>query len=435
VIYLLLCLGIFFTELIRRRSGLVSVPGILAAVMILNELTIILYQQLGLPNTETVWLSFQPTLTDPSVQSAFVDFTLVIFAAFLGQALGGARRRAIFRQFVPLDHGHRSIGSLSKWFILASASICLVHLALIDHSKLWQSVGYQATKDAAEMGFGGKLSPLFLLPRFLAFPCIALGAICLSRREPLLAALCGAVAAYAIALGLAQSSRVVPLYFATAFGVALMIERRPISIVKAILLFLVVISALAVLKGRAQHDQGLSVALSTFIPGSVSVSDLYGLFLNTNAGGLITADGLIARGEYPEVYKLLSFSPLPSLIDRFSAIRDQSEIRINFYTPLNAFAESYRFGWGYLTLFLISIILWVHSSRTVERLRMLPITYANLVIALLVVVSLDQYSLRTSYRLLILSTMVSYVAYLLFRGRPRLYGSAGRIPVRTVAGD
>jgi len=303
--------------------------------------------------------------------------------------------------------------NLFRILVWISFAVNVLHFLVIDRDKLWNASGYQIMKDPEQMGFSAALLPLFLLPRLTGFVAITGMIVFLRKRDLLTSALSALAFAYSFLLSLAQNSRLAALYVLAALAANAMIGRRLFTIVNLALLSFSMITAVSVLKGRHDPMQGVEYALWQLFSFNVEGPDALGLFLNLNAGGLIAADSIITNANYPDRYKVLSFSPLPSLIDGFSDIRDQEERRINFFTPINAFGEVYLFGGAFIGVFLATIYLWVRSAAVASRLLGPRFSVVITLLGVLSAVSLQQYSLRTAYRFMLISIVVCYGAIFL----------------------
>jgi hypothetical protein len=149
------------------------------------------------------------------------------------------------------------------------------------------------------------------------------------------------------------------------------------------------------------------------------------LFINSIAnifGGVIVfAHTLtLSPATYPSLYKFLSFSPLPSIIDNFSSIRD-AQVRINKYGPYNSIAEAYWFGANYFLaffafvatcVFYIEKFWWKAKNLNFGTYK----AYSAFIFLTFSFFMINQYPLRNSLRWLFLSFLISLWGYY-FSGR------------------
>jgi len=130
--------------------------------------------------------------------------------------------------------------------------------------------------------------------------------------------------------------------------------------------------------------------------------------MNIFQGPLVLAEALrMTPLTYPSKYEMISFSPFPAFVDGWQKINDL-QYRVNRYTPFNAFAELYYFGWAYILAFILIFIVciriltrvYLQLGPVVGLLLMSPCVYALLY--------LHQYPLRNSIRLIYYTTVVVY---------------------------
>ncbi len=112
---------------------------------------------------------------------------------------------------------------------------------------------------------------------------------------------------------------------------------------------------------------------------------------------------------YPVAYKLLSFSPFPSMIDGFGHVR-HLEHRVNMFAPFSNFAEAYHFGPGYfVALLLILFVSLIILSRFWQRYRG-GFAFFLLAPAYFMFLRMHLYPLRGTFRWL-LASLVAVVVF------------------------
>jgi len=410
MIWLWSALSLLMVVIIVRSVGVLSVGGVFAATCVLSQATILAVSSFDLAYlTDSSWISFRPVASLDAREAACELYFLVVAATCLAVTVPKLPSSTRMVTQLKTSFGDKQT-NLFRTIIWISFAVNLVHFVLIDRDKLWSAAGYQVMKNPEQMGFSAALLPLFLLPRFTGFVAIT-GLVVFLRKKDLIASAASIVAfAYSFLLSLAQNSRLASLYILAALAANALIGRRLVTIVNAALLCFSMVTAIAVLKGRHDPTQGVGQAVSQLFSFDVEGADFLGLFLNLNASGLITADSIVTNANYPDRYKELSFSPFPSVVDGFSDIREQEERRVNYFTPINAFGEVYLFGSEYIAIFLASIYVWVRSSAVASRKLGPRFSAVITLLGILSAVTLQQYSLRTGYRFILVSIAVCLVA-------------------------
>ncbi|MCG9736455.1 hypothetical protein L1D51_21095, partial [Pseudoalteromonas shioyasakiensis] len=176
-------------------------------------------------------------------------------------------------------------------------------------------------------------------------------------------------------------------------------------------LFLSALSLAKVMLGRGQSTQGISAISEQFsLVWDVGIFNVFFMSLyNLAEGGLNIANSFLIDQRHSELYKILSFSPLPSFIDGFSSISETESIRLHTYVPMSGISEVYLFGGVYPFVFYFFLyIIFVN----VERLRFTkgPGLYVLFsVITLYSVSTLFSYSLRTTWKIMLLILVVSFL--------------------------
>ena len=107
------------------------------------------------------------------------------------------------------------------------------------------------------------------------------------------------------------------------------------------------------LAGRGSGAHGLSQVprAPELAAGFVSEQPLEGIG-NLGEGIFSTAEIFVSRPDYDTAYAVLSFSPLFSAVDGFSALREQNLLSLHQYVPMSALHESYSFGTSYFLVFI-----------------------------------------------------------------------------------
>jgi hypothetical protein len=106
------------------------------------------------------------------------------------------------------------------------------------------------------------------------------------------------------------------------------------------------------LVGRALDEHGVSTIPATLtatadagIGGNIST-----VSTNIAEGIFVVAEGFMVQHNYGRFYKMLCFSPLPSIIDGYATILRNYQVRISFFVPVSGITEAMNFGLMYLLL-------------------------------------------------------------------------------------
>lgn len=104
---------------------------------------------------------------------------------------------------------------------------------------------------------------------------------------------------------------------------------------------------------------------------------------NLGEGIFSTAEIFVSRPDYDSAYALLSFSPLFSAVDGFSALREQNLLSLHQYVPMSALHESYSFGIGYFLVFIaVQLAAIFLTARSFYRTGALLPAVLNCVVCL-----------------------------------------------------
>ena len=170
-----------------------------------------------------------------------------------------------------------------------------------------------------------------------------------------------------------------------------------------------------VMNGRNYSDLGVASFFQGVMQGASShflvytVSNLFG-------GGLVLSEAALKAGtSYPLVFKVLSFSPLPSFIDKFQEVRAIYDVRINVYGPFSTYAELYWFGALWYALFMLIVVVSLRQSEKAWRLNGGGLVVKGLAILSFALTAYGhmfthQYPIRSSLRWIILSGIIGFAA-------------------------
>jgi hypothetical protein len=189
--------------------------------------------------------------------------------------------------------------------------------------------------------------------------------------------------------------------------------------------FLIIFTLLFSLQGRGSGQHGISniPAGIAAVATSSTTEDLSFAFTNVMQGIFVTAEGLDVPAEHTTKYKVLSFSPFPSIIDGFASIREKDEIRVNYFIPMSTFAELYHFGFIYI------IIFSVLYGYTVVRLSDLQVNKSSIVAILcniyffILFVIMNSYSVRNVFRQMLILIVILALLKFFTRYKKVIIGS------------
>lgn len=315
-----------------------------------------------------------------------------------------------------------------KWaavILIGIVAMTAIHFLEIDKSLLWHNHTYLLIKDPEAIGITSTIGRVYhFLFRIFGLVCLPLAIYYFKRRNSVLFVLSAIISAYSIIFLLAGNSRWVPLYFFCALAFNLQLGRKPISMANLLLLLLAFISFLKVLIGRNQDEQGVSQIFHdiSLISFEMTFQYIGGFIINVMQGAIGFANSVLIEPKHDQPYRLLSFSPFISAIDGFNQIREDSEVRIHLYVPMSAFSEVWHFGFIYLTIFYTILLLCLRYS-TIVFLKFGGA--ASVIISTptyWLIFTLHQYSLRTTWRFVIIIAIAAWVLNRLHNRRTRRAG-------------
>jgi hypothetical protein len=145
-------------------------------------------------------------------------------------------------------------------------------------------------------------------------------------------------------------------------------------------------------------------ANSSFSP---TFAQLEFILYNVFSGANNLALGIDTQVHYPEIYKILSFSPLVSTIDGFS---DYMIYRgyITTFMPFNVYTELYYFGTIYCIIFFLIVYIVVRlSNKIVVQYKIFG--YLFIAPLYLFFISAQQYPIRNYFRYMLVIIIIYYL--------------------------
>jgi|GEM_PF-5179038 len=236
--------------------------------------------------------------------------------------------------------------------VLFAISIC--HLFDIDKSVLWHNMEYTAIKKYELAGIG--FPPNAVFHRGLKYvPLIATMFLMVAQRK-WVKSLLWFVIIYAVFLNLASNSRSASISLGLLAFLFIFRKEIRMRMVGIGLIFLAFLCLVIALDGRGRTSQGIVGMVETMESLSLPMigNMMFHILATTFNGAIVVSTGLANPADHGFLFKVLSFSPFPSLIDGFGARCGDEIVRLTANNPQPALAEV--FGLGYLwTIMFFSI--------------------------------------------------------------------------------
>ena len=163
------------------------------------------------------------------------------------------------------------------------------------------------------------------------------------------------------------------------------------------------------------NDFGLKPFAANFFSTSFLDPKLVDFTLiNVFGGGFVIADAwLYPKFQYPLKYKILSFSPLPSILDTYGSVQKYSKLnRTKPPAPFSNFVEVYEFGLPYMVFFYGFLILFFYVASRFWKSRVDLTAFLVLLPAYFACLKMFAYGLRHTMRFFYLSLFLAlFIAY------------------------
>ena len=352
--------------------------------------------------------------------TALLAVLAVSNALAAGIVIGG---RAALRRKTPTDPKRLRVHSITTQergavlaILMVIGTVEILHFALIDKDILLGNQTYLLLRNPIAHGLTTGLERLiFFSLRPAGFLAALTLGFAVGAGERRLAVFAAILLAYPIAYEFAQNSRAAAAMLAAVpaviFASNCTLTKKLVSTLLVIPVALLVY--LKALVGRSTVWQGLAgtaEVIGEMVRRGYTVGEiLRGLGFNLFQTTQTVANALQLGGSYDLMYKIGSFSPLPSLIDQMGEYMRYAQYRVNAYVPYNAIAEAYLFGATWFVVLEILAIVWAAwvtkrwiCGNSVERIAGL--------MSLLGCVQFVQYPLRNSVRYFVLSVMLIAIA-------------------------
>jgi len=308
-----------------------------------------------------------------------------------------------------------SVGTLSPRLSLFIEISCVaigltwasINLLSEDSAVLWKNSTYLAMTTPKNLSWDPVIFGPFLQTMQLVGVLVGAVMILTLRRGHIWMA--GALAvpfAYIFLFYLCGHSRVAGVQVAAVAVMLLTSRGRWFKVAGVVVSGMVGFVWAAVLEGRSMGEHGfasfsdtLGIVFSRWDGGQEFLTVISNFF----EGIFTLAYSSLMDLQYPTNYKVLSFSPLFSFMDKFDAIRDADQIRVNIYIPVCGYAEAYAFGPVYLGLMILTLFFVLRSANVIaEKQSGLVSQMVNFLVAMSIIL-LFAYNVRNGYRLIIYS--------------------------------
>ena len=408
-----LLLSGFLVYVCARRATIIAPPTVWNIYFFVSLLVYEWAVFTGLSRKHSVFSAMPLDHVAIPYHTVFLFFlAMQLFAIATTIGLPKPRSWIIFDTSVVLRYAHILTGGTTLLVMAGLWAVSAWHFAAIDRDVLWLNYEYKSIKDPDGIGASGIFARLYHFAfRFVGLIAMAASVIYFHRRAWLHLGLSAGLVAYALMFLLADNSRWVPIYFACVAAMNYIVGKRPLGILTWVNVFLVFATFAKVLSGRSMPKQGVSTISDGFSQLSFSSVPTYleGFAINIFPSALNFANAVLIEAGHSFEYKLKSFSPFLGLIDNFEATRLASQVKLAPSVPMGAFGEVYSFGWLYMIVFFGGCFVWL---RSMTRLLIVKPSASSLIMAMMsvyLIVTIFSYSLRTSWRTLIIIAIIAFV--------------------------
>ena len=308
-------------------------------------------------------------------------------------------------------------------FLLLAA---LAHFIDIDKALFWANGEYLLLVQPERVGLSnGFTAAIHHVSGLLSVLALYYCFFCYSRKRRLFSFLFFTVFFYFFLLKVAQLSRwgfLISASFVFFFYVFANMKKINNILFFAIMIVFTWLMYNIPIAGRGSSLQGLSgffhhlVNIETDV--SYNLELLYFFFSNVFGGHFVTVNAVGMPANYPVLFKVLSFSFLPSAIDGFHSVKQHYHF-VNQYVPFNVYAELYHFGYAYYFLFLglFSYFQYYISKLYIKR------DYLPYVLLLscftFVTFFMQYYGLRNCWRFLVIPLILVAIFKIIKRSKKR----------------
>jgi hypothetical protein len=298
---------------------------------------------------------------------------------------------------------------------------------VVNRQAMWLNHTYLLMNDYRILSIDNAMTRfLMTLFPFVGFIVFAFFAVYVSGRQRYVAFALFPLALFDYLYQAGAHSRKAVMYLLVFAIISLLLKRN-----KAVIILTVgasIFTLMFCLGGRNYGDQGLSTFAETgdILATYAKINPADG-FLNIFEGAFVTTEVFSRHHESATIYKILSFSPFPSIIDGFSKIRASNLHKLGRYAPPSAILEAWSFGFFYVVLLVLpQVIAGKMVVRLIGRGNSAVAVSANMLMAFASYIQFT-YPVRTVYRLflitLVLATLGTFAERLLRHNRRKLGGA------------
>lgn len=295
--------------------------------------------------------------------------------------------------------------------------LVVVHVFSIEWGRLAYFTDYQELKHPEGLGLDSSfLRAAHFIIKLGGAPVFALG-VMLFKRLPGHSVVLIFVSMYPFVFNLVTSSRLIVLYPILLSVLFLGRGRRINSTISLVIGFIFL--GFVVIRRNATEMGYETIDAEIFMVIFFNF-DIFLLGAAVNTLDLVSQLAEVSHrvNDWPILYKILSFSPLPSSIDGFRSVAD-AELRVNFFVPYSALAEAYFFGSVYFLVFISVLCLLVLLTDLVSGLKGPHVNAMLIMWVLLLNQFVAQYPIRNSFRLIIFTICISIIIVYLEKRRAR----------------
>lgn len=416
VVSLALIVQITLLSICLSRYGFAPLPTLALVYIVVAQICLMLVRY------EVVDYPFLDYYTRGGYTTYFVNVTLImlsasvaIFAQFFKDIRAGRSSRMAMPH-LDLRRIEPIISAANFGFGIFCLGFLGVMALVLDWSIVWFNTIYLLMTRPNEVVTVGRLGALLSLMPFIGILAAVFAAINVSMERKLPALFFGVVGLMISTYYVAAHQRVAILPPAAFFVVLAVAGQQRHLFLKLFSIAFTLFALTSALTGRGSRAHGLSTLPNVFTNiADANFFDLAtGLVLNMTEGIFVLAESLVQDPTYATIYKVLSFSPLPSSIDKFQAANDLYQVRITQYVPLSGYSEAYFFGFAYISFLILFFFLAIRIYK-----KLLPknqyVALACGLLILLAFVQLFAYPLRNGLKALWIATIVGSAALFYYR--------------------
>jgi hypothetical protein len=291
----------------------------------------------------------------------------------------------------------RSIGIVA----LAIFVFVIIQISLTDFDVLWSNSEYLLIGSSRAVSDPNSLFAfVFRFSKFVAVLAFALFAFSIIQRQRFTFWLLLPACIWFMTVALAGHSRN-SVVFATVTAAVLALFFAAMAVA----------NLSNSLSGRSSGTHGVE-ALGSYLSytSEIGVEDAGRFFTNLFEGAYSQGEVFYYAGiQHNEMYKLLSFSPLPSFLDGFDAILN-TEIRFHYYVPMGATGEVLLFGPGYTAAYFAVVLLAYYAVTKAFLRRQSYVTLGILCLFILASHVQFAYPTRWGFRIFLFCIVAAYLS-------------------------